>query len=133
MHLCDYHYADVVLTLAYASVYFRSAFTAIGQKMSDYEAAHVCVLLIYLAHSFLLDETCPLRRGFWGPLFHSLGKGVPFNPNHPTRWPMSIDTGLPSKWCPKKWRTPVGRDLRAAGFFWDYVWRDSNAPVQYAS
>ena len=24
MHLCDYHYADVVLTLAYASVYFRS-------------------------------------------------------------------------------------------------------------
>ncbi|CAK9020561.1 unnamed protein product [Durusdinium trenchii] len=61
MHLCDYHYADVVLTLAYASVYFRSAFTSIGQKMSDYEAAHVCVLLIYLAHSFLLDETCPLR------------------------------------------------------------------------
>ena len=27
------------------------------------EAAHVCVLLIYLAHSFLLDETCPLRLG----------------------------------------------------------------------
>lgn len=25
MHLCDYHYADVVLTLAYASVYFRSS------------------------------------------------------------------------------------------------------------
>eukprot|EP00440_Ansanella_granifera_P003309 gb/GFBE01003601.1/.p1 GENE.gb/GFBE01003601.1/~~gb/GFBE01003601.1/.p1 ORF type:complete len:389 (+),score=48.12 gb/GFBE01003601.1/:1-1167(+) len=61
MHLCDYHYADVVLTLAYASVYFRSAFVSIGHKMSDYEAAHVCVLLIYLAHSFLLDETCPLR------------------------------------------------------------------------
>lgn len=61
MHLCEYHYADVVLTLAYASVYFRGAFTSIGQKMSDYEAAHVCVLLIYLAHSFLLDETCPLR------------------------------------------------------------------------
>jgi len=61
MHLCEYHYADVVLTLAYASVYFRSAFTSLGRKMSDYEAAHVCVLLIYLAHSFLLDETCPLR------------------------------------------------------------------------
>lgn len=25
MHLCEYHYADVVLTLAYASVYFRGA------------------------------------------------------------------------------------------------------------
>jgi len=61
MHLCEYHYADVVLTLAYASVYFRSAFDNIGRTMSDYEAAHVCVLLIYLAHSFLLDETCPLR------------------------------------------------------------------------
>lgn len=39
MHLCEYHYADVVLTLAYASVYFRSAFASIGQKMSDYEAS----------------------------------------------------------------------------------------------
>ncbi|OLP92663.1 hypothetical protein AK812_SmicGene25492 [Symbiodinium microadriaticum] len=39
----------------------RGAFDNIGRTMSDYEAAHVCVLLIYLAHSFLLDETCPLR------------------------------------------------------------------------
>lgn len=61
MHLCEYHYADVVLVLAYASVYFRSTFDKIGHKMSEHEAAHVCVLLIYLAHSFLLDETCPLR------------------------------------------------------------------------
>lgn len=61
MHLCDYPYADVVLVLAYASVYFRSTFEKIGHKMSEHEAAHVCVLLIYLAHSFLLDETCPLR------------------------------------------------------------------------
>eukprot|EP00931_Biecheleriopsis_adriatica_P091058 TRINITY_DN6496_c0_g2_i1.p1 TRINITY_DN6496_c0_g2~~TRINITY_DN6496_c0_g2_i1.p1 ORF type:complete len:335 (+),score=64.90 TRINITY_DN6496_c0_g2_i1:151-1155(+) len=61
MHLCDYHYADVVLTLAYASVYFRRASVVMGHKMSDYEAAHVCTLLIYLAHAFLLDETCPLR------------------------------------------------------------------------
>lgn len=61
MHLCDYAYADVVLVLAYASVYFKSTFEKIGHKMSEHEAAHVCVLLIYLAHSFLLDETCPLR------------------------------------------------------------------------
>lgn len=61
LHLCEFHYADVVLTLAYASVYFRGAFTSLGKTMSDYEAAHVCVLLIYLAHSFLFDETCPLR------------------------------------------------------------------------
>lgn len=61
MHLCDYDYADVVLVLGYASVYFRSTFSSIGKKMSPNEAAHVVVLLIYLAHAFLLDETCPLR------------------------------------------------------------------------
>jgi len=63
MHLCDYNYSDVVVTLAYASVYFGTAFSAIGHKMGDNEAAYVCVLLIYLAHSYVLDETCPLR--FW--------------------------------------------------------------------
>jgi len=63
MHLCDYSYSDVVVTLAYASVYFQSTYKQIGSKMSNREAAHVCVLLIYLAHSFVLDETCPLR--FW--------------------------------------------------------------------
>jgi len=61
MHLCDWDYADVVLVLAYASVYFRGTFSAIGRKMSPNEAAHVTALLIYLAHAFLLDETCPLR------------------------------------------------------------------------
>jgi len=61
MHLCDYDYADIVLVLAHAAVYFRSTYTHIGHKMSEFEAAHVCVLLIYLAHAFILDETCPLR------------------------------------------------------------------------
>lgn len=61
MHLCDYDYADVVLVLGYATVYFRSTFSSIGKKMSPNEAAHVVVLLIYLSHAFLLDETCPLR------------------------------------------------------------------------
>lgn len=61
MHLCDYDYADVVLVLGYATVYFRTTFSSIGKKMSPNEAAHVVVLLIYLAHAFLLDETCPLR------------------------------------------------------------------------
>jgi hypothetical protein len=63
MHLCKFNYSDVVLTLAYASVYFRGVFDSVGHKMSEAEVAHVCVLLIYLAHSFLLDENCPLR--YW--------------------------------------------------------------------
>lgn len=61
MHLCDFNYSDVVVTLAYASCYFRSTFMSIGQMMSETEAAHVCTLLIFLAHCFVLDETCPLR------------------------------------------------------------------------
>lgn len=61
LHRCDYHYSDVVVTLAHASVYFRTVFANVGHRMNDYEAAHVTVLLIYLAHSFVLDETCPLR------------------------------------------------------------------------
>lgn len=61
MHLCGFHYSDVVLTLAYASIYFKSTFNRIGDTMRDSEAAHVCTLLIFLAHSFVLDETCPLR------------------------------------------------------------------------
>lgn len=61
MHLCNYDYSDVVVVLACASVYFQTTFSAIGDKMGDSEAANVCVLLIYLAHSFVLDETCPLR------------------------------------------------------------------------
>jgi len=61
LHLCNYDYADVVLVLAYASVYFRNTFSTIGSEMSATESAHVVVLLIFLAHVFLLDETCPLR------------------------------------------------------------------------
>jgi len=61
LHLCNYDYADVVLVLAYASVYFRNTFNSIGSEMSPTESAHVVVLLIFLAHVFLLDETCPLR------------------------------------------------------------------------
>lgn len=61
LHLCNFDYADVVLVLAYASVYFRNTFNSIGSEMSPTESAHVVVLLIFLAHVFLLDETCPLR------------------------------------------------------------------------
>lgn len=61
LHLCEYEYTDVVLVLAHASVYFRSTFAAVGHRMGEHEAAHVLVLLIYLAHSFILDISCPLR------------------------------------------------------------------------
>jgi len=61
MHLCDYSYSDVVVTLAYASVYFKGTFASIGDKMNAAEAAHVSALLVFLAHCFVLDDACPLR------------------------------------------------------------------------
>jgi len=61
LHQCQFDYADVVLCLAYASVYFRTIFRCLGDKMNANETAHVSVLLIYLAHCFLLDVNCPLR------------------------------------------------------------------------
>jgi len=61
MHQCDFDYSDIVVTLAYASIYFRSTYEDIGGMMTEMEAANVCTLLIFLAHSFVLDETCPLR------------------------------------------------------------------------
>jgi hypothetical protein len=69
MHLCGYEYADVVLILAHASVYFPKVFTEIGQHMSPNETAHVTVLLCYLAHSLLMDETCRLKD--WHKLIFS--------------------------------------------------------------
>lgn len=62
MHLCDFNYSDIVLTLSYASVYFRGVLETVGDRMTVPEAAHVCVLTIYLAHSFVLDENCPLKH-----------------------------------------------------------------------
>lgn len=63
MQSCKCGYADIVLTLAYTSVYFRETVGQISQDMCDYEAAHVCAVLMFLAHSYILDETCPLK--FW--------------------------------------------------------------------
>lgn len=61
LHLCDYDYADIVLVMVHTSVYFRSVWKEVGSTMDATEAAYVCVLLMFMAHSFILDETCPLK------------------------------------------------------------------------
>lgn len=61
MHLCGYDYSDVVLVLAHASVYFGGVLDTLGDRMSADETAHVVMLLVFLAHCFVLDENCPLR------------------------------------------------------------------------
>jgi len=63
MRACSYCTHDIEFTLAYACVYFSRVFPSLLGRVGDQEAVHIVVLLIYTAHSFLLDETCPL--GEW--------------------------------------------------------------------
>eukprot|EP00931_Biecheleriopsis_adriatica_P055943 TRINITY_DN33167_c0_g1_i1.p1 TRINITY_DN33167_c0_g1~~TRINITY_DN33167_c0_g1_i1.p1 ORF type:complete len:212 (+),score=44.67 TRINITY_DN33167_c0_g1_i1:127-762(+) len=61
MQSCGYHATDIAWTLAFASVYFKRLFAIVGAKIQDFEAVHICTMLIYLAHVHVLDETCPLH------------------------------------------------------------------------
>mmetsp|Transcript_9331 Transcript_9331/g.16512 ORF Transcript_9331/g.16512 Transcript_9331/m.16512 type:complete len:172 (+) Transcript_9331:56-571(+) len=61
MHACRYKYADVVLTLTYASVYMRRALAVQTKILTDSEVANLCVLCMYLAHSFVLDSHTKLQ------------------------------------------------------------------------
>eukprot|EP00931_Biecheleriopsis_adriatica_P119550 TRINITY_DN94783_c0_g1_i1.p1 TRINITY_DN94783_c0_g1~~TRINITY_DN94783_c0_g1_i1.p1 ORF type:complete len:173 (+),score=39.98 TRINITY_DN94783_c0_g1_i1:47-565(+) len=56
MHSCRYKYADVMLTLAYASTYIARVLASKSRSMLEADVAHVCVLCMYLAQSFVLDK-----------------------------------------------------------------------------
>lgn len=57
---CGYDMHDVCICLAHASVYFTDIQKKCD-KMGPGEAGYIIVLLIYLAHSYVLDENCQLR------------------------------------------------------------------------
>jgi len=61
LHLCDYSSEEISVTLAHASVYFVDAFATCGSQMGKREVGNVLATLIYIAHCYVLDETCPLR------------------------------------------------------------------------
>lgn len=54
---------DVCSVLAHASLYFRSVFLSCGDRMDCTEAGHVLAVLIYLAQTWVVDESC--RLGVW--------------------------------------------------------------------
>jgi len=62
MHRCSYELQDICSVLAHACVYFSDIYTLCGSKMSQREKDHVLVSLIYLAHTYVLDVSCPLRH-----------------------------------------------------------------------
>lgn len=63
LRACDYQNEDICCILAHASAYFIDAFALCGNSMSSSEVGNVLAILIFVAHSWVQDETCPLR--FW--------------------------------------------------------------------
>lgn len=61
LHLCDYSAEDICSTLAHASYYFLETFSVCGKDMDLSEIGHVLVTLMFIAHVFVQDETCPLK------------------------------------------------------------------------
>lgn len=52
---------DICCLLAHASIYFKDIYSVIGHNMNREELANVLVLLVFLAHSHVHDETCQLK------------------------------------------------------------------------
>lgn len=63
LHLCSFEVHDICSVLAHASSYFHDIDALCGSRMSQQEKGHILVALIYLAHTYVLDISCPLR--FW--------------------------------------------------------------------
>lgn len=61
---CGYDWKDVVSVFAHAALYFpsiRASVLAQSASWDGEEVRNVLCVLIFLAHAFLLDETCPIR------------------------------------------------------------------------
>jgi hypothetical protein len=61
LHRCSYSAVDICSTLAHASAYFIDVFGVCGGFMDAAEIGNVLVTVIFLAHSYIQDETCPLH------------------------------------------------------------------------
>jgi hypothetical protein len=60
LHLCDYTTSDLVCVLAHATAYYERA-PDVCKGMGRLEKANVITILCFIAHSFVLDECCPLK------------------------------------------------------------------------
>lgn len=63
LQLCEYELEDICCVLAHGAAYFEAFGANCGKKMSNFEAGYILVVFIYIAHSYVLDETCPMK--FW--------------------------------------------------------------------
>jgi len=61
LRLCDYSVEDICSILAHASAYFFDAYALCGNHMDSSEVGNVLVTLMFVAHCYVQDETCPLH------------------------------------------------------------------------
>lgn len=61
LRLCDYSIEDLCSILAHASAYFIDAYGLCGSVMDPSEVGNVLTTLMFVAHCYVQDETCPLH------------------------------------------------------------------------
>lgn len=61
LYRCGHCTEDICLVLAHASSYFGDAYSYCGTRMDSSEVGNIIVILLYIAHAYVLDHTCPLR------------------------------------------------------------------------
>jgi len=61
LRLCDYSAEDLCSILAHTSSYFSRVHALCGDQMDGRELGNVLATLMFLAHCFVQDETCPLN------------------------------------------------------------------------
>jgi len=61
LHLCKYPASDIWIIMAHSSVYFADVCKAVGPVMDEEERNNMIVPTVFLAHSYIVDETCPLK------------------------------------------------------------------------
>lgn len=61
LHLCDYSDQDICSIMSHATAYFMDAYALCGNHMDSGEVGNVLVSLMFIAHCYVQDETCPLH------------------------------------------------------------------------
>jgi len=62
---CGYHWDDIVTVMTHAAIYFPTIRSSVVSQTTGWdheEVINVLIVLIYLAHAFALDETCPISH-----------------------------------------------------------------------
>lgn len=60
---CDYAVEEISSVLAHATLYLQDLTTSIGPRVASRQLSAIFVALSYMAHCYVLDETCPLS--YW--------------------------------------------------------------------